>query len=389
VQLIDRQNQSARWAPRYDLQANDMLKFQDDIAQKVVEGLRVQMSGQEQELLTTSSTTNPEAYSLYLRARFYRNQYAMRSERDSLHQGEEMARQAVEKDQSFADGWALLANLYVMEAANFEVNSSENLRLGEKAARQALELRPNLPEGLTALGGALTQSGRLIEGLKILRQATNAAPNSDEAWDLYGYACHYAGLLDAAETAYRRSIDLNPTTVRIYWMHARILLYQGHPERSVEEMRPLIAANPKQFKALAYQGEFLYYAGKFDEAESTSARAMEYGRSQGDMSPPVLAAFLYASRGQRDKIDASVLKARPEQSFDGDQAYWTGGIYALLGEHQQALLWMRRAVQLGNHNYQWFQRDKNWEKLRSDPEYQKIMEDVRQRWEGYKEALGV
>ena len=48
VQLIDRQNQSARWAQRYDLQASDMLKFQDDIAQKVVEGLRVQMSGEEQ-----------------------------------------------------------------------------------------------------------------------------------------------------------------------------------------------------------------------------------------------------------------------------------------------------------------------------------------------------
>ena len=389
VQLIDRQNQAARWAQRYDLQANDMLKFQDEIAQKVVEGLRVQMSGQEQQSLAASSTTSPEAYDFYLRGRFYLNQYQMRSDIDSVHQGEETAKRAVEKDPSFADAWALLGNLYVIEAANFDAHSDQNLVLGEKAARQALSLRPNLPEGLIALGAALTQSGRLSEGLRVLRQATATAPNSELAWDLYGYACHYAGLVDQAEEAYRRSIELNPTTVRIYWMHARMLLYQGHPDKAVEEMRPVIAANPNQFKALAYQSEFLYYAGKLDEAESTANKAMEFGRNQGDISPPLLAGFLYASRGQRDKIDPGILKIQPKEAFDGDQAYWIGGIYALLGEKETALTWLRRAVELGNHNYPWFERDKNWDKLRNDPQYQKIMEDVRTRWEGYKQEIGV
>jgi TolB-like protein/Flp pilus assembly protein TadD len=389
VQLIDRQNQSARWAQRYDLQAKDMLKFQDDIAQKVVEGLRVQMSGQEQEALATSSTTSPEAYSLYLRARFFLNQYQMRSDIDSVHQGEETARRAVEKDPAFADVWALLANLYVLEAANFEVNSGKNLILAEKAARQALDLRPTLPEGLIALGATLTQSGRLSEGLKILHQATITAPNSELAWDLFGYACHYAGLIDQAEQAYRRSLELNPTTLRIYWMHARMLLYEGRAEKAVEEMRPVIAANPNQFKALSYQGEFLYYAGKPDEAEASFAKALEFGRTSGDASPLVLAGFLYASRGQRDKIDPAVLQNRPEQSFDGDQAYWMGGIYSMLGERETALAWLRRAVELGNQNYPWFQRDKNWDKLRNDPDYKKIMDDVRTRWEGYKQDIGV
>jgi serine/threonine-protein kinase len=389
VQLIDGQNQSTRWAERYDLQAKDMLKFQDEIAQKVVEGLRVQMSGQEQQSLAASATTSPEAYGLYLRALYHRNQYSMTSGLDTVHQGEDLGRQAVAKDPSFADAWVVLSDLYVLEAANFEAHSEQNLALGERAARRALELRPNLPAGLTALGGALAQSGRLSEALKTLRQATAAAPNSYLAWDLYGYACHYAGLIDEAERAYRRSIELDPTTVRIYWMHARMLLYQGHPDAAVEALRPLVAANPTQFKALSYLGEFLYYAGKLDEAESTFAKALEYGRNQTDISPPTLAAFLYASRGQRDKIDAVILRTRPEQAFDGDQAYWIGGIHALLGERDQALAWLRRAIELGNHNYPWFQRDKNWDKLRNDPDYQKIMEGVRTRWEDYKQETGV
>jgi hypothetical protein len=41
VQLID--HGAARWAGRYDLQGHDMLRFEDDIAQKVVGGLSVQL----------------------------------------------------------------------------------------------------------------------------------------------------------------------------------------------------------------------------------------------------------------------------------------------------------------------------------------------------------
>ena len=101
-----------------------------------------------------------------------------------------------------------------------------------------------------------------------------------------------------------------------------------------------------------------------------------------------MAAFLYASRGQRDKIDPKLLRSRPQDVIDGDYAYWTGGIHALLGEREQALAWLRRAVEVGNHNYPWFQKDKNYDKLRGDPEYQHIMEEVRRHWEEYKQAFG-
>ncbi len=44
-------------------------------------------------------------------------------------------------------------------------------------------------------------------------------------------------------------------------------------------------------------------------------------------------------------------------------------------------------VQLGNHNYPWFQRDKNWDKLRSDPEFQRIMHEVEGYWKHYQELF--
>jgi serine/threonine protein kinase/tetratricopeptide (TPR) repeat protein len=389
VQLIDQKDKSARWAEHYDLRANDMLKFQDQVSKKVVDGLQVEVSGNEQQSLEAPMTASPQAYNLYLQARFFRNDYYMRTQVESLHRGEQLAQDAIAKDPNFAEAYSLLATLYFIEAANITENAAQNLAASEKAARRGVALKPNSPDTEMALGGALTELGRNLEALKALRQAVAIAPNSETAWDLLGYLYHYTGLLDLAETAYDRSVDLNPTTIRIHWMHARMHLFQGRPEESEEEMKRVLAANPDQFKALAYLGEFLYYQGKYDEAEKALNRAVELGRGSGDDAPAIMAAFLYASRGQRDKIDPSVFRHKPEEYVDGDGAYWIGGIHAMLGEKKQALTWLRRAVELGNHNYPWFQRDKNYNNLRNDPEYQKIMEQVRDRLEEYRNAVAI
>jgi eukaryotic-like serine/threonine-protein kinase len=64
-----------------------------------------------------------------------------------------------------------------------------------------------------------------------------------------------------------------------------------------------------------------------------------------------------------------------------------GGIHALLNDKQEALAWFKRAVAVGNHNYPWFQRDKNYDGLRGDPEYQRVMNEVRGHWEEYKRMV--
>src|SRR5581483_4568279 len=158
----------------------------------------------------------------------------------------------------------------------------------------------------------------------------------------------------------------------------------GRPQEAEDEMRQVVAKNPDQYKALAYLGGMLYYQGKLDEAEPILVRAVQLSGSTGDNTAPLIAAFVYASRHQPEKIDASLLRYRPNQVVDGDAAYWMGGIYALLGKRSDALNWLRQTVALGDVNYPWFEHDKNYDSLRSDPEYQKIMADVRQRWQAYK-----
>ena len=387
VQLIDGRTGNTKWSQRYDLRSADILSFEDQIATKVVEGLQIQISPTEQKAIEQPVTTSVDAYNDYLQARFYLNEYLTHSRLDSLEAGERLLLHAISLDKNFADAKALLGQLYAFQSANFVEGGVANLKRGETAALNALRINPQSTEGLNALGVIYGEEGREQEALRTLKQAVALAPNSGDAWQALGYSYYYAGLNEQAERAYRRLIELSPTLLQPRWMRARMLLYSGKAAEAEEEMRQLVAANPGQFKAQAYFGMILYYEGKLDEAQVNIDHSLALSANSGDDVPPLVAAFLYASRHQRDKIDGKLFRYRPEQIIDGDEAQWLGGLYALLGDRRQALDWFKRTVALGDVNYPWFERDKNYDSLRSDSEFQSIMAGVRQRWEAYKKEF--
>ena len=387
VQLIDGRTGTTKWSQRYDLKSADILSFEDEVATKVVEGLRIEVSPTEQKSIQQPVTASVEAYNDYLQARFYQNEYMAYSRLDSMVKGERLLEHAISLDKNFVDAYALLARFYAFQGANFVDNANENLKRAEITAQKAVSINPQSAGALMAMSAAYGVGGREQEAIRAARKAVVLAPNNGDAWQALGYSYYYAGLNELAAQAYRRLVGLNATALQPHWMLARMLLYSGKADEGEQELRPVVARNPDQFKALAYYGSILYYQGKLGEAESTLDRAVQRAHDSGDQTPEMLAAFLYASRHQREKIDPRIFESRPEQVIDGDAAYWLGGIYALLGDKPHALIWLKRTVALGDMNYPWFQRDKNYDSLRGDADYQAILADVRQRWEGYKKEF--
>ena len=386
VQLID--HGATRWANRYDLQGRDMLRFEDDVAQKVVDGLSVQLSGAEQELLKAPSTNSAEAYNLLLQARAYQADYRIDTNRETLRKAQQMALRATEKDPKFGDAYSVLAQTHALEATNFQENAARNLAFAEETASKALALNPRSLDAKVALGSVYGEQGKIAESLRILREAVTLGPNSAQAWTVLGYIYHYAGLIDLAEAAFLRCRDLNPVPPLPYYLHGRTLLYQGKAHEAELEVRQALERYPDNFKLLAYLGEFLYYQGKPEEAEGVLDRAAQLSGPQGEDIALLFSAFAHASRGEHNRIDPRIFRYKPDEVVDGDSAEWIGGIYALLGEKSTALTWLRRAVQLGDHNYPWFQRDKNWDKLRGDQQFQRIMVEVEGYWKHYTQLFG-
>jgi serine/threonine-protein kinase len=172
-----------------------------------------------------------------------------------------------------------------------------------------------------------------------------------------------------------------------------MLFYLGREIEAEEELRRTLVRSPDNMLVMCFLGEVLYYEGKIREAEPLLVRAAELWWPADAPAPlwydPAdFAAFLYASLGQRDKIDSRILKTKPERVYDVIMAPRRAGVYALLEEKASALAWLRRAVELGYHNYPWYARDKNLDKLRGDLEFQRIMADVKARWDHYGQLFG-
>jgi len=178
--------------------------------------------------------------------------------------------------------------------------------------------------------------------------------------------------------------QLNPIPPQPQWMRARMLLYSGRVDEAEKVMRDLVARNPGQFKAQAYFGMMLYYAGKLDEADAVFTRARQLAGNTDDDSVRMLSAFLYASRGQREKIELRILHYRPADVIDADAAYWLSGIYALLGDHEHMRAFFQRTADLGFVNYPWFTHDKNFDSVRSDSQYQTILNNIHDRWQAIR-----
>ena len=226
VQLIDGRTGTTKWSQRYDLRSGDILSFEDQVATKVVEGLRVEISPTERKSIQQPATANVDAYNDYLQARFYENEYFVHSRIDSIEQGKRLLLHAISLDKNFADAYALLAQFYGYQAANFAKDGAANVKRAVDAAQNALRINPQSSEGLIALAFAYGESGQEGDAIRTARQAVGVAPNSAVAWQMLGYSCYYAGLNELAEQAWGRVVRLNPAP-QPHWMHARMLLYTG------------------------------------------------------------------------------------------------------------------------------------------------------------------
>ncbi|MFS8086538.1 MAG: tetratricopeptide repeat protein, partial [Acidobacteriota bacterium] len=135
------------------------------------------------------------------------------------------------------------------------------------------------------------------------------------------------------------------------------------------------AIEPSHSLIKTFRARALYYKGEPVKAAEILEQVLEQN-PQLDGIRPIYATFLSAlgfNDEARSQLTEEVLRTA---DTDHDVAYWLASAYALEGEREAALRWLRRAIALGNENRPWFERDKNWDSLRADPEYQQIIDAI-------------
>src|SRR4030095_9024855 len=128
----------------------DVLEVQDEIARKIAEALRIQLSPQEQAALAAKPTDNLQAYDLYLRGKIY----ARRLTRQDLEFALQMFENAAALDPRFALAHAAIALACAQFNQHFD-RSPEWIERGKAASQRASALGGASPEDPVGVGRVL------------------------------------------------------------------------------------------------------------------------------------------------------------------------------------------------------------------------------------------
>src|SRR5262249_51782510 len=157
---------------------------------------RTKLTGQEEQLLATKPTENPEAYDAYLRGLAY----AIKSGNTPANTfgAQKYFKEAVRLDPKFALSWALLS--YIDARGYLTQNLQPTVALREEArqsADTALTLQPNLGEAILAKGyyhyACLKDYDAAI---RYLEQARQFLPNSSRISESLAYVTRRQGRWD-------------------------------------------------------------------------------------------------------------------------------------------------------------------------------------------------
>src|SRR4029077_18594299 len=107
VQLIKAATDAHLWGESYDRELQNIFAVEGEVAKAIADQLRAKLTGQEEQVIATKPTDNPEAYDAYLRGLAY-SLKTVNSPGNALA-ARKYLKEAVRLDPKFALAWALLS----------------------------------------------------------------------------------------------------------------------------------------------------------------------------------------------------------------------------------------------------------------------------------------
>ncbi len=375
------------WSERVDVPASDLITIQDTIAERLIAGLRLSLTDQEQERIDRLPTTNSRAYEFYLKGRDVLFRYTSHSfDEADLEAAIQMFHEAAGLDPSFAAAHAALGRCYVHHAQGY--GGAEYYTLAERSLRQALDLDPGLAEARLQTVYVDLHRGdkkRAEATVEALRQETP----DDPAVLLVGAMIHRIdGLYDEALADYARLVEVDPTSrVLAGYNRARIFTYMQEYDRAADELERARQIEPehplvKTFLAIAY-----FNQGRVDEAQALVEEVLRQN-PHFDGLLPVL-GWCLSARGEHERARALMTdRVKETAAADHDIALWLASLYAMEGMMDEGIEWVRQAVRLGNQNYPLFVSSGKLDGLRGDPRFDELLEELRATWDWRRGGAG-
>jgi adenylate cyclase len=345
AQLINVADGCHLWSASFDRESEDIFAIQDEISQKVVRALEVELSDRERSILGKAPTQSVEAYEFYLRGR----QFFYKSKRRSIQCALEMLTRAAGKDPTYAQAWAGMADCYSYLFMYFD-NDQFNLELAREMSRTSLELDPDLAEAHSACGLAASLSKLYSQAEREFQAAVRLNPHLFEAYYFYGRTCFVQGKLEEAARLFEQAESVKPDDCQAASLLAftcRTLGQVGRAEaaycRTLAKVRKQLELNPDDSRAIYLGATALMELGN-------PAEGLEWARRSYDLDP--------------------------------DDPYIVYGIacfHSRMGMIEEAVTCFEQAVRAGFSHVEWIKNDSDFDPIRDHPRFLAALHDLENR----------
>lgn len=321
---------------------------------------------------------------------------------------------------------AILALVFVSLAAqNTKAQGSANsVQCGNQEANQLLQrghdMFPKsgygLPPVVASAGRALTYFELAAEKDPSCAQAQVALAKAEigfpswpalpERFQMVKEAAMRAIEWQPAEKEYKRAIELAPNDPSNHLRYARFLAAMGRPAQAVEEAekaRALAHGSPPVDLAA---GEIYYWTRRYDKAvelirpavgsnpmgnfllgwacagqsnwqDAINAFATILPITDRDAGDLMSLAYAYASEGRRTDVLPMLEEAKQKNTLMYVPLYRIAATYLAMGDRKQALEWLEKAATEDPGWVVWIKVDPVMDPLRSDPRFQKLVEEMK------------
>ena len=266
VQLIDAGTDEHIWAETYDreLSAVNIFAIQSEIASEIARQLKVSLTSDDQRRLNSVPTNNLLALEAYFEGKMLADQRSRKAIEAAILKFE----QAIEYDPEFALAYSGLVYAWLLiPEYSASVDRTLSRRNSEKAAAKALELDPNLPEGLTVMAwNHMAHRYDWVTAEKLLRKALDESANNSDTLHLLSHVLSFQGRHAEAIQIAEQAIASDPYSALMKMNLSYILADNQQYDRAVELRDEALAIRPNYWEA--WRNIWLTYlrAGRYTDA---------------------------------------------------------------------------------------------------------------------------
>ncbi len=409
-QLIDAPQDNEIWSATYDRELKDIFQIQSDVAQKIAEQLKARLSTTEKQRIDHKSTSNVDAYTLYLRGKDFYYRYSVENNKTAV----DFFRKALALDSTYALAYSGLADAFAQRYAYFDMGKAW-LDSSRAMSLTALDFDSDIAEPYKSLGVSYAYNGKYQTAIKYYLKAIEINPNFSVAisnlgaiyWFIGNYpeakywldksislevlrasnyrmlGLVYQGIGDftKAEKYLLKAIELQPEVTFVYSDLTKLYIVTNQMDKIREILLERYNKSPNDRRILSDLGDVELFSNNYSKAREYYQSAVDVSSPDAAFSPDLAFTLLKEEDPKADMIFSRLIKTDMEDLKDGTEdfnySYDLARIYSAKNNKQKALEYLDNAIHDGFRFYLWGELDPLFTNIRETSEFKKQMDLLR------------